>query len=123
MARGVVKVAAGSSMLVNPDDLAKVVDAAGKGSGWGVRCGRGIIKGGVHAAAQEEAVGAGVLVVPDDLAHIIDAERSGGYPQWIVEGAEGIDGHVVALPAAHGSGQRHHFAIPKWSDHPHRPEA
>jgi hypothetical protein len=77
---------------VFPDDQAGVVDAGGKGTPGA----KGIVEGGVGAAAVEEAVVAGgaVPVIPDDLARVVDAQRKGaGAPghagQGIIEGGVG----------------------------------
>jgi hypothetical protein len=57
---------------VEPDDLARAVDALSKGAAGA----RGIVDGGVDAAAVKEAVNftAAINVDPDDLARIVDAE-------------------------------------------------
>ena len=60
--------------VVTSDDLARVVDAVGKAVGS-----RGIVEGGVQAAAIEEAVRPAVVanVPPNDLAGVIDAVCKG----------------------------------------------
>jgi hypothetical protein len=70
---------------VGPDDLARGVDAVCEGANGG----RGIVEGGVSAAAEKEAVeGAGAPVIPDDLARGVDALRNGtGRGQGIIEGS------------------------------------
>jgi len=73
-----VSVVAGVEVI--PDDLARTVDT----EGFGAVGGRGIVEGGVSAAAVKEAVAA---VSPDDLAHIVDAVRQGAVGgQGIIEG-------------------------------------
>ena len=79
-----------SGIGVQPDDLARGIDARGVGGGC-----RGNVEGGVHAAAQEEAVvAANGGVRPDDLARGVDAECLGARKgEGIVERGVRIDWH------------------------------
>src|SRR5262249_18576002 len=75
---------------VSPDDLAQIVDAVGLGAALRAG-GRGIVEGGVSAAAQEEAMGAAdVSVRPDDLARVVDILRNG------VEDGQGSEERAVS---------------------------
>src|SRR5262249_39925568 len=85
----------GGTDIVEPDDLARGVDAVGLGA---TRDGHGIVEGGVSAAAEEEAVKAGVVTVPpDDLPCGVDALWTGfrqpAAGRRIVEGGVGVDWH------------------------------
>src|SRR5262249_39086858 len=87
-------------VVVKPDDLARVVDAAW--SGASTSRAQGIVDGGVGAVAVEEAVVAAV-VKPDDLAHIVDAmclAADGG--QGIIDGGVGAVAVEEAVTATGG---------------------
>ena len=82
------------AVVVRPDDLARVVDAACKGAEGG----RGSVEGGVGATALKEPVdAAAVVVIPDDLVRTAHAECLGGAvsgkARGIVESVEDLDGH------------------------------
>jgi hypothetical protein len=79
------------SVLIPPDDLARVVDRL-----WhGAPDAQGIVDGGINAAAQEEAVVAvAVSVSADDLAGVVDAESQG-----VVLGGQGIGKRGVSASA------------------------
>jgi hypothetical protein len=56
------------------DDLAGIVDAVGRGATGA----RGVVEGGVRAAAEKEAVvAAAVSIRPGDLTRGVDAKCSG----------------------------------------------
>jgi len=76
---------------IDPDDLARAVDAECLGGASG----QGIVEGGVGGTAKKEAVGAaGVFVKSDDLARAVDAECLGAVGgQGIVEGGVGVNWH------------------------------
>jgi len=70
-------------ICVIPDDLAQIVNAVGLGEAGG----RGIVEGGVNAAAKVEAV---VVVRAHDLVRVVDAVRNG------VSGGKGIEERGVS---------------------------
>jgi hypothetical protein len=91
-----------ADVIVNPDDLAPVVDSVGNGA----LCAQGIIEGGVVAAAVKEAVGAAAVgVISNELAGVVDAYGIGDCRTGRIDcgvGAAALDEPLIKCLAAGG---------------------